>query len=140
LKSEGVVNEMNIKERYEVSPFWSLIGMKVDSIEEDRARIKLKVTRNLLNGNNILHGGVVTTLLDAAMGINLKLNIVDAPYATISLTSQFIKIVKEDETIYGTAEIIQNGRSVACVEARLTNENGELIGMGLGTFKINRPR
>jgi uncharacterized protein (TIGR00369 family) len=131
---------MNIKERYEVSPFWSLIGMKVDSIEENRARIKLKITRNLLNGSNILHGGVVTTLLDAAMGINLKLNIVDAPYATISLTSQFIKIVKEDETIYGTAEIIQNGRSVACVEAHLTNENGELIGMGLGTFKINRPR
>jgi uncharacterized protein (TIGR00369 family) len=131
---------MNIKERYEESPFWSLIGMKVDSIEENRARIKLKVTRNLLNGNNILHGGVVTTLLDAAMGINLKLTIVDAPYATISLTSQFIKIVKEDETIYGTAEIIQNGRSVACVEASLTNENDELIGMGLGTFKINRPR
>ena len=131
---------MNIKERYEESPFWSLIGMKVDSIEENRARIKLKVTRNLLNGNNILHGGVVTTLLDAAMGINLKLTIVDAPYATISLTSQFIKIVKEDETIYGTAEIIQNGRSVACVEASLTNENNELIGMGLGTFKINRPR
>jgi uncharacterized protein (TIGR00369 family) len=131
---------MNIKERYEESPFWKLLGMKVDSIEENRARIKLKVTRNLLNGNNILHGGVVTTLLDAAMGINLKLTIVDAPYATISLTSQFIKIVKEDETIYGTAEIIQNGRSVACVEASLTNENNELIGMGLGTFKINRPR
>lgn len=131
---------MNIKERYEESPFWKLLGMKVDSIEENRARIKLKVTRNLLNGNNILHGGVVTTLLDAAMGINLKLTLVDAPYATISLTSQFIKIVKEDETIYGTAEIIQNGRSVACVEASLTNENNELIGMGLGTFKINRPR
>jgi uncharacterized protein (TIGR00369 family) len=128
---------MNIKERYEESPFWKLLGMKVDSIEENRARIKLKVTRNLLNGNNILHGGVVTTLLDAAMGINLKLTIVDAPYATISLTSQFIKIVKEDETIYGTAEIIQNGRSVACVEASLTNENNELIGMGLGTFKLN---
>jgi uncharacterized protein (TIGR00369 family) len=140
LKSEGAVNEMNIKERYEESPFWSLIGMKVDSIEENSARIKLKVTRNLLNGNNILHGGVVTTLLDAAMGINLKLNIVDAPYSTISLTSQFIKIVKEDELIYGSAEIIQIGRSVACVEARLSNENGEVIGMGLGTFKINRPR
>lgn len=135
-----MVIKVKLIERNEQIPFWDLIGIKVDSIEEDRARIKLKVNKKLLNGNNILHGGVVTSLLDAAMGINLKLNIGEASYATISLTSQFIKSVKEDETIFGSAEVVQNGRSVACVEARLINQNGELISIGLGTFKINRPR
>jgi acyl-coenzyme A thioesterase 13 len=135
-----VVKKVNLIERYEVSPFWNLIGIKVDSIEENRARIKLTINKNLLNGNKILHGGIVTSLLDAVMGINLKLNVGETPFATISLTSQFLKVVKVDETIYATAELIQNGRSVACMEARLINENDELISIGLGTFKINRPR
>jgi uncharacterized protein (TIGR00369 family) len=131
---------MNLIEKYETSPFWSLLGIKVDSVDENRARIKLKISNSHLNGNYILHGGVVTTLLDAVMGMNLKLNVGESPFATISLTTQFIKAVKEGETLFATAEIVQNGRSVVCMEARLVNENGDLVSIGLGTFKINRPR
>lgn len=129
---------MSLVEKYEEMPFWDLIGIKVDSIEDNRAKIKLDVKESLLNANNILHGGVVTTLLDAVMGINLKLLIGDASYATVTLTSQFIKAVKADETIYATAEMVQNGRSVACMEARLYNQKGEMISIGLGSFKVNR--
>lgn len=130
---------MSLIKLYEESPFWALIGLKVDSIDEKSARIKLKVGPNVLNGNKILHGGVVTTMLDAVMGINLKLQQRDIQIATISLTTQYIKIVRLDEIVYASAEIVQIGGSIACIEARITNEKGELISVGIGTFKINRP-
>jgi len=139
-EAERSGHEVSLIARYEEMPYWNLIGLKVDSIEENQARIKLKVTDDLLNGNNILHGGVVSSLLDAVMGINLKLLIGEASYATVSLTSQFIKAVRPDETIYATAEMVQNGRSVACMEARLYNESGEMISIGLGSFKVSRAR
>ncbi|MGM0904539.1 MAG: PaaI family thioesterase [Bacillota bacterium] len=129
---------MSLVAKYEEMPFWDLIGIKVDSIEETQARIKLEVKESLLNANNILHGGVVTTLLDAVMGINLKLLIGDASYATVTLTSQFIRAVKADETIYATAKMVQNGKSIACMEARLFNDKGDIISIGLGSFKVNR--
>ncbi|MCM3587873.1 PaaI family thioesterase [Mesobacillus maritimus] len=131
---------MSLIESYEAIPYWKLIGIKVDSVEENSARIKLNIHEDLLNGNDILHGGVVTSLLDAVMGINLKLNIGEASYATVSLTSQFLKAVKADETIFATAVPVQKGRSIACMEARLFNQNGDIIGMGIGTFKIRQPK
>ncbi|MCM3671802.1 PaaI family thioesterase [Mesobacillus maritimus] len=131
---------MSLIESYEAIPYWKLIGIEVDSVEENSARIKLNIHEDLLNGNDILHGGVVTSLLDAVMGINLKLNIGEASYATVSLTSQFLKAVKADETIFATAVPVQKGRSIACMEARLFNQNGDIIGMGIGTFKIRQPK
>jgi uncharacterized protein (TIGR00369 family) len=131
---------MDMIQRYESSPFWALIGIKVLSIEQQQARIKLKVTKDLLNGNQILHGGVLTALLDAAMGINLKLKDSEISFATISLTTQYMKAVSVDETLYATAEVVQYGRSIASMQAYLFNEKDELISMGVGTFKLNRPR
>ncbi|KKK36888.1 hypothetical protein WQ57_16730 [Mesobacillus campisalis] len=131
---------MSLIEKYEAIPYWKLIGIKVGSLEENSARIQLKIHDDLLNGNNILHGGVVTTFLDAVMGINLKLNIGEANYATISLTTQFLKAVKQGETIYATAERVHTGRSIASMEGRIFNQNGDLIGVGLGSFKISQPK
>lgn len=126
-----------IRRRYEESPFWTLIGLKVDSIEENHARIKLEVNQSLLNGGGkILHGGVITSMLDAVMGINIKLKSNVTQLATITLTTQYIKAVKLDEVLYASAEIVQMGRSIACLEARITNQNNEIVSIGVGTFKV----
>lgn len=126
---------MTLAEQYEAIPYWKLLGIKVNSIDGNRARLKLKIKDDLLNGYKILLGGAFTSLVDGVMGINLKLNIAEANYATISLTTQFLKAVKPDETIYATAEKVQIGRNIASMEARLFNENGDPIGSGIGALK-----
>ncbi|MFJ8063220.1 PaaI family thioesterase [Psychrobacillus sp. NPDC096426] len=128
---------MDLINRYEESPFWALIGLKVDSIEENSAKIKLNITPNLLNGKGILHGGVIATMLDAVMGINIKLRSSEIQLATINLTTQYIKPVKLNEVIYASAEIIQFGKNIVCIEARITNENNDHVSIGIGTFKVN---
>lgn len=131
---------MDLKERYESSPLWDLIGIKVDSLESNQAKIRLSVTKPLLNGNQVLHGGIFSTLLDAAMGINFKLRVGEVKFATISLTTQYLKPAIEGETLFVTAEVIQQGKNIASIEARIVNERGELVSIGLATFKITRSR
>ncbi|MDG4849489.1 PaaI family thioesterase [Peribacillus frigoritolerans] len=131
---------MDLKERYESSPLWDLIGIKVDSLESNQAKIRLSITKPLLNGIQVLHGGIFSTLLDAAMGINFKLRVGEVKFATISLTTQYLKPAKEGETLFATAEVIQQGKIIASIEARIVNERGELVSIGLATFKITRSR
>lgn len=133
----GVEDQVDLKERYESSPLWDLIGIKIDSLESNQAKLRLPVTKSLLNGNQMLHGGIYSTLLDAAMGINFKLRVGDVKFATISLTTQYLKAVNEGETLFATAEIIQQGKSIASIEARIVNDRDELVSIGLATFKIN---
>jgi acyl-CoA thioesterase len=134
------MDKVDLKERYESSPLWDLIGIKVDSLESNQAKIRLSITKSLLNGNQVLHGGVFSTLLDAAMGINFKLRVGEVKFATISLTTQYLKPAKEGETLFATAEVIQQGKIIASIEARIVNERGELVSIGLATFKITRSR
>ncbi|RNF39791.1 PaaI family thioesterase [Planococcus salinus] len=134
-----VVERVDLVKRYETSPFWNLIGLKVDSITEDGATIKMEVTPALLNGNKMMHGGVFSTLLDAAMGINLKLAVGDVKYVTISLLTHYLKAVRSGETVYATAKIIQTGRSIGTVEASIFNDKDELVSCGSATFKFRRP-
>ncbi|MCY8938236.1 PaaI family thioesterase [Peribacillus frigoritolerans] len=134
------MDKVDLKERYESSPLWDLIGIKVDSLESNQAKIRLSITKPLLNGNQVLHGGIFSTLLDAAMGINFKLRVGEVKFATISLTTQYLKPAKEGETLFATAEVLQQGKIIASIEARIVNERGELVSIGLATFKITRSR
>ncbi|WP_278089560.1 PaaI family thioesterase [Peribacillus frigoritolerans] len=134
------MDKVDLKERYESSPLWDLIGIKVDSLESNQAKIRLSITKPLLNGIQVLHGGIFSTLLDAAMGINFKLRVGEVKFATISLTTQYLKPAKEGETLFATAEVIQQGKIIASIEARIVNERGELVSIGLATFKITRSR
>lgn len=74
------------------------------------------------------------------MGINLKLHAGESRFATISLTTQLLRAACAGETLYAIAELVNQGKNFATMQARLTNEKNKLIGMALGTFNIKETR
>lgn len=49
-------------------PFAALLGMRVKSIGEGRARFEPAVEAKHLDPNGMLHGGVIYSIADSAMG------------------------------------------------------------------------
>ncbi len=45
-----------------------LLGMKIEEVRPGYARLSMRVTRDMLNGYDTCHGGVLFTLADSAFG------------------------------------------------------------------------
>lgn len=124
-----------LKEDTIKAPFWNLLGMEFECLDPGNVILKLPVKDHLMNANGVMHGGVLTTILDTVSGITIRSTKKDIRVATISLTTQFIAPVKGG-TIYAYANIINQGNKIQYIESKVTNEEGSIVGTGLATFTI----
>lgn len=103
-------------------------------------RVVLKVERKHLRTLNILHGGVVLSLLDVTLGKAAGTTVPDGFYTvTAQLNVNFIRPAWEGEILRGTAEIQHAGRRSAVVRGELRTSNGSLVASASGTF-LHLPR
>jgi uncharacterized protein (TIGR00369 family) len=91
-----------------------------------------------LNGAGTLHGGVYASLIDNAMGLSV-LALVGLRTATIGLDVKFLGAVREGRITY-SAEVNHRTRRGATVEAKVRDDDGNLVTLGMGTFRIFEKR
>jgi uncharacterized protein (TIGR00369 family) len=94
------------------------------------------------NRAGVLHGGLVSTLLDAAMGTAAATRVSEdgaAPMATVSMTVQFLAPVPLEAEILARARITGGGRRLIFCEATLTLPDGAAAATATGVFRAIRP-
>ena len=105
---------------------------------DGRARCRLTVTAAHTNRHGMLHGGIVATILDNAMGATGSLSRDPGgrhPFLTISLNTQYLAPAREGETLVATGRISGGGRSILFIEGELRAEDDRLIATATGVFK-----
>lgn len=137
-KSRGALNEEQISRlvKYfdeEVS-FSRHIGAKVEDVEPGRASVHIDIEDTHLNGNGTLHGGVHASLIDNAMGLAL-ISLVGVRTATVEMNVHFLGAIGSGRIVCD-AEVVHRTRRLATLEGKVRDEDGSLIAMGTGTFRI----
>lgn len=87
-----------------------------------------------------VHGGVVSAILDSAMGCTVH-SILPAGivYTTLELKVNFLKAVTiKSGPLTATGKIIHSGNRTALVEAQLTDEKGTVYAHGVSTCLLVR--
>lgn len=125
-----------LREDSSKAPFWNHLGMEFERLEPGQVSIKLPIKNELLNANGFMHGGVLASILDTVSGITIR-STKEVRVATLSLSTQFIAPVKGG-TIYANATLLNPGKRIQYVEAKVTDEVGDLVGSALATFTILR--
>lgn len=138
LKSIAEEDLSSFRNDYESSPFWQLLGIEMDDLNPEMVRIKLSMSPSFLNVNRSVHGGIAASMLDSIMGVTLRHQNYDAKVATISLTIQYIAPILEGTIVYATAKVVNAGRRIASLEAKLESETGKILATGIATFSIKR--
>ncbi len=110
------------------------IKLRVEEVEPGRAVLYTDVEEIHLNGSGSLHGGVYTSLLDNGMGLSLA-SLVGLLVATTQMNVHFLGPVREGR-ITCRAEVVHSTRRTATVEGRVYDEEGNLVAMGTGAFRI----
>jgi len=123
------------------SGFRRLVGYDVE-IGDGCATLRLELGPRHLNRSDVLHGGVIMTLLDAACGYACTGGHDDPDYrglVTVSMTTNFIGVI-DSGLVRVEAKVTGGGRKLVFAEGRVFDAGETLIATGAGTFRRMRGR
>jgi len=116
-----------------------LLGFEVVTAHAGVGKARIQVDERLMHPHQIVHGGVIFTLADTAMGMALMSVLpAGAPFGTVEAKINFLLPVRTGELL-AEAGIVHQGRSTAVLEATVYNIDGEerrAIARILGTFSF----
>ncbi len=87
-----------------------------------------------LNGSGSLHGGVYASLLDTAMGLSVT-SLVGLRVEMTQINVHFLGAVCGGH-VTCRSEIVHHTRRTATAEGGVYDEEGNLVAMGSGAFRI----
>src|SRR5262245_4087754 len=119
-------------------PCAELLGWRLLDHDVDRGfvRIGFEGKREFLNPAGFIQGGFLTAMLDDTMGPALLIQSRGALYTvTIDMNVSFMAPAKPGP-LFGEGQVVQCGKTVAFLEARLANETGELIARATATARV----
>jgi uncharacterized protein (TIGR00369 family) len=108
-------------------PLNRFLGMQLRDPADPAAGVWLTVGPAAQNQAGVLHGGVVTTLLDTAAYLGLLPSLSDDEHAvTHDLTVSLLRPVAADRRVDLTGTVLRRGRAVAFLRAEATVD-GQLV-------------
>jgi acyl-CoA thioesterase len=120
----------------EQRPFYRLLGLRGEpGLPAGTSRLHLTARQDLQNSHGDIHGGVVATLLDAAMAVAVRSAYTDGEGATtVSITVNYLAPGRE--ALVGEGRLIRGGRTLASLEATVTDSAGQIVAHAMATMRI----
>ena len=121
-----------MRRRFDNSPCALLFGMKLEELASGYARVKLELREEFLNWEDMIHGGVIATLLDQAFGC--ACNTLENIYVAVQMNIHFLAAAPVGETIYGESRVLHAGKRVGASEMTVVDSKGKTIARATGTI------
>src|SRR5690242_3679571 len=111
--------------------FSKWLGIEVIALEKGYSKIKMTVRPEMINGFNIIHGGIAFSLADSAFAFacNNRNNLSVALDTSITFT----KSTLPGDELTAEAVEIHNGRSTGLYHITITNQHNQQVGHFKGT-------
>ena len=120
------------------SPLINTLDFFLGELEEGKVSFYFEPQEFHYNPNGRVHGGVITAILDSAMGCTLhSLLPKGTVYTTLELKVNFLKMVhSKSGKLTAIGKMIHLGNSTALVEASLTDESGKKYAHAVSTCML----
>ncbi|MCG7376846.1 PaaI family thioesterase [Paenibacillus sp. ACRSA] len=115
--------------------FWGFLGCRYIKGDEKEVQIGLTAGEHHTNSMGIIHGGVLTSLMDQAMGMVATAAMAVDSCVTTNLNVHFLAPMKQGELIVTSTVLHQAGRSVTA-QSEVRDATGTLGCMATATFRI----
>ena len=135
-------NPLPVGEREKVpSRAWAGLGLRLVETGEGTATVDMTATNDMANSSGFVHGGIISTLADSAMGRSLRtLTPGVARAMSFDLKLNFINAAKIGESLRATGKVVHAGRRTVVTECRVEDRNGKLVATASGTFAVKREK
>jgi uncharacterized protein (TIGR00369 family) len=122
-------------------PFVSHLGFELIRFEGGESTLEFTPRPEHQNSFGVAHGGAIMTLMDVTMATAARSVAPDMGVVTIEMKTSFMRPTPGDGSILtGRGLLIQRTASMAFVEAKLYDSQGNACAHATGTFKyVKRP-
>ncbi len=119
-------------------PYYRLLGLRTEPGQPaGESKLTLQSRPEFENSRGDVHGGVVASLLDAAMGVAVRSAYSGGESATtVSLTVNYLEPGRGSLT--ATGRVLRSGQSLASAEASVVDATGRLVAHAVSTMRIFR--
>jgi acyl-CoA thioesterase len=117
--------------------FSQWLGIQIIEIKEGYSKLKMMVRKEMINGFDIVHGGIAFSLADSAFAFacNNRNNLSVALDTSIN----FIKPVHVGDELIAEAKEVHNGKSTGLYHVTITNQKKHTVAFFKGTcFRTNK--
>jgi uncharacterized protein (TIGR00369 family) len=122
------------------SGFQQAMGYRLQQWREDEAVLEMDIGSRHLNRSEVVHGGVLVSLIDTACGF--AGTFADVPGAqpkvsTLTLTTSFVAPARIGP-LRAVGRVRGGGKSIFFAQAEVFDGNGTLVAFGEGSFRYHR--
>ncbi|MFC5649768.1 PaaI family thioesterase [Paenibacillus solisilvae] len=117
------------------STFWGYLGCEIVHLEQEKVTISLDAQPHHLNLLNLIHGGVLASLLDNAMGLVVLQLCPDEKTVTAYMNIHYLKSSGVG-ILTCDAELIHRSKRTLTTQSRIYGDDGELLAWGSGSYRI----
>jgi len=127
-----------ISGEYAQLPIGEHLGFRIAAAEPGMVTLKGLPDERSYNLLKSVHGGWTAAILDTAMALsNLTLLGNDVTFTTIDIRINYLRpITVQTGEVTATGNVLQSGRKIAYVEAKLVDAVGKLLAHGTGSLLI----
>jgi uncharacterized protein (TIGR00369 family) len=125
-----------LRHHVESSAFHGWVGLELVRVEVGDVEVALPLQPHHLNPGGILHGGLVATLADTAIGLAVRSALpADRTHVTAQLDVHFLERV-DHGTVRATGKAIRVGARMAYGEGDVRDGDDRLLARASGTFIV----
>jgi uncharacterized protein (TIGR00369 family) len=132
-------------------PFDRLLGITIDSLTPTVVRVRIEMRQELIGNfmRGILHGGVISSVLDLTGGLIASVELLKQTdgsppdeivkritrIGTIDMRVDYLRAGKGD-FFTATGSVLRQGNKVAVIRTEFCNDRNLLIAAGTGTYLV----
>lgn len=125
--------------RWETTYFPSFVGLEVEELRRDYARMRLRYRPELLQPAGVYHGGALATLIDSVVVPPIGTGY-DEPRAffTIDMQIRYLAPVMAGDDAIAEGWVVRRGSSVVFCDAEVRASSGAVAVTGTLVYKVSR--
>ena len=131
-----MTNHPIIKAYIKTNKFGDLLGMNFEVDSLGKVIYEMTIDESHLATSIAAHGGSISSLMDATMGVCALASVIDTNrvVSTLEMKISFVAPAFKDDKLTGTATVLRKGKRILFVEGKITNQNNKLVAVASGTF------
>lgn len=122
----------------ENSPFASHLGITLESLREGEAELSLPYDDKLATMGDVVHGGAISSLIDAAAAaaaVSAAEGDTLAGGTTVDLSVSLLAAARGSD-LRARARVIRRGKAISFLEVDVTDGDGSPVAKSLVTYRL----
>lgn len=119
--------------------FPNLLGIAVEELRRDYARLSMPWRRDLNQPEGLMHGGAIATLIDTAVVPAIGTAYTDdRPFSTIEMSVRYLQPVRQEDLV-AEGWVTRRGKRVVFCEVEVRTASGVKVATGNLIYVVGSP-